>query len=342
MSATLFLSACGSEESTSNGGSTEKVQIIFNSGGGAYQDAESAAWIQPFNAATPTIEVVEDSPTDYAKLKAMVEANAVTLDIETVGNDFGIGQTEQYLEKLDPSVIPFADLQPDKFPTNGYRVPIMVFSTVIAYRQDLLGSETPTTFADFFDLKKFPGRRGCFNQGGGGGLLEMALIADGVAPDQLYPLDLERAFRKIDTIKPSIIWWTKGSQSAQLLVDGEVTMGMSWNGRIATAQDQGAAIDIMWGQHMISADYAVIPKGAPHVAEATKLLQWMTSPEHNADLSKFIPYGPTNTNALTKLGPQRAERLPTSHLDTAVTFDDVWMGDNIEQVNQEWQKYVQQ
>ena len=100
--------------------------------------------------------------------------------------------------------------EPDKLLTTGYRAPIHVYSTVVGYRPDMLDT-APATFADFFDADKFPGKRGAYNWVMGG-LLEMALIADGVALEDLYPLDTDRAYKKIDTIKDDIVWWDTGAQ----------------------------------------------------------------------------------------------------------------------------------
>ena len=102
-----------------------------------------------------------------------------------------------------------------------------------------LGGKAPTSFADFFDTETFPGKRGAYDYVTGG-LPEMALIADGVAPEALYPLDTDRAYKKMDTIKDDIVWWDTGAQSVQLTADGEVAMGMSWNGRLIAAHEEGA------------------------------------------------------------------------------------------------------
>lgn len=335
-----LLVGCGSETATT-GGDGEQVTITFASGGGDYGDAIKDAWLDPFMAANPNIKVIQDDPSDPSKYKAMVEAGNVTWDVVDLGNDFAIGPTVDLCEKLDPAVVPFEQLQPDKLPTTGYRAPDATIGVVVAYRPKNFSGEMPQTFADFFDLKKYPGKRGCFNWVSGG-ILEMALLADGVPAEQLYPLDVDRAFKKLDTIKSSIIWWTTGAQSAQLLVDGEVSMGMSWNGRIGAAQAAGATLEIMWPQFILTADYLSIPKGSKHVKEAQQLIAWITSAENNAELSNFINYGPTNIDAVSKINADVAPEIPTSHADTAIGFDDAWWAENYDSVNQQWQNWVQQ
>jgi len=298
------------------------------------------AWVDPFMAANKNITVVSDEPTDYPKIKAMVEANNVTWDVVDIGNDFGIGEFEKYCEPLDKTLIPFDKLQPDIFPTTGFRVPCISYSVVIGYRSDKLGGKAPTSFADFFDLQSFPGKRGVYNYVSGG-LPEIALLADGVAPEALYPLDMDRAYKKMDTIKDQMVWWDTGAQSAQLLADGEVSMGMSWNGRLSEANDAGATIGIMWDQHILTADYLMIPKGCKSIAAANQLIAWMVSADNNAEISKYINYGPPNIDAVDKVPADVAQELPSSHGEGAVGFDDVWWGENYSKVNPDWQSWVQ-
>lgn len=324
-----------------DGGSDEAVTITFASYGGAYQEAQTKAWLEPFMEANPNITIVQDEPTDYAKVKAMVEAGNVTWDVVDIGNDFAIGPSEEFCEKIDDSIVPMSELQPDKLPTTGYRVPDIVYSVVVGYRTDQFGADKPASFADFFDLEKFPGKRGAYNFASGG-FLEMALLADGVPVDELYPLDLDRAFAKIDTIKDSIVWWDTGAQSAQLLADGEVSMGMSWNGRVSDIMAEGAPVEIMWDQHILTADYLMIPKGTKNLDAAMKLVAWITSAENSAEISNHINYAPPNEKSAANVPADIAARLPSAYLEGAVGFDDMWWGANYDEINTTWLEYVAQ
>ncbi len=335
----LIGAACGGGGGGGGEGGGEQITLTFVSYGGAYQEAQTKAWLEPFMEANPNIKIVQEEPIDYAKLVAMVESGNVTWDVADVGNDFGLASDEQYLEPIDCSIVPCDELQPDLFPTTGYRVPDIIYSVVVAYRTDAFG-QPPTSFADFFDLERFPGKRGCFNWSAGG-LLEMALLADGVPPEELYPLDLDRAFAKLDTIKDQCVWWDTGAQSAQILADGEVTMGMSWNGRIYDIQQEGAPVEIMWDQHIATADYLVIPKGTKNLEAAQQLVAWITSAEHSAELSYHITYAPPNENAVDKVDPSKVNDLPTTYLDTAIGFDDVWWDENFDAVDTRWQEWIQ-
>jgi len=339
------LAACGEDEGDgAEGASGETATLGFCGWGGEFQESMTKAWLDPYVEANPNITIAQDEPTDYSKLKAMVESGNVTWDIVDCGIFFGLGDTEQYCEKLDPAVIPFDELQPDIFPTNGYRVPVMSYSTVLAYRTDIeeWNGQLPTSAADFFDLEKFPGKRSSMTAPEGG-LLEYALIADGVPIDELYPLDLDRAFRKLDTIKDEIIFWETGDQSTQLLADGEVAFGSSWNGRVTNmVKDTGAPVEILWQCHMMTADYFVIPKGSKYVAEAMDLIGYMMSAEHNAELSNYIAYGPSNSEAIANVDPAVAPGLPTSYLEGGFGMDDRYWNDNYDDILARWQDWLQE
>lgn len=309
----------------------EPVTITFVSYGGAYQDAQTKAWVDPYMQSHPWVTIVQEEGTDYAKLQAMVEANDVTWDVVDVGNDFGLDRNADILEPIDCTIVPCDEMLPGLAGT--YRVADIIYGVVFAYRTDLYPEGTePKGWADFFDTAAFPGKRGVYNFVSGG-VLEGALVADGADPKALYPLDVERALAKIDTIWDDIIWWDTGAQSAQLLADGEVVMGMSWNGRIYNIQQEGAPVKIQWNQHIQTSDYLVIPKGTRHLAEAMDLVAYMTSADYNAQPSYYIAYAPTNKNALDKVDPAKREDLPTTYLDVSMAFDDTWWDQNFTTVN---------
>ena len=339
LAASMFVAvACGGDGDTEAGGGD--VTLTFVSYGGAYQQAQTTAWLEPFMAEHPNVTIVQEEPTDYAKLQAMVETGNVTWDVVDVGNDFGLADEEALLEPIDCELVPCDQLRPDLFPTTGNRVPDIVYSVVIGYRTDEFGGAAPTSFADFFDLEKFPGKRGVYNFSSGG-ILEIALLADGVAADELYPLDVDRALAKLDTIKDEIVYWDTGAQSAQLLADGEVALGMSWNGRIYDIQQEDAPVEIMWDQHILTADYLVIPKGSENVETAMELIAWITSEEHAADLSNHITYAPPNEGAVDKIDESKVPDMPTTYADTGIGFDDEWWNANFDDVDQQWQEWVQ-
>jgi putative spermidine/putrescine transport system substrate-binding protein len=335
--------ACGTSDSGSGSGSgsNQPVTLTFLSFGGALLDAEQKAWLEPFQKAHPNIKIVIDQPTDYAKVKAAVQANNVPWDVIDVSEDFGLKAQEPILEKIDCQVVPCSDLQSKLFPTTGYRVATSQWATALAYNTDAYGSgAAPQSWADFFDLKKFPGKRGVYKDPGGG-FLEMALLADGVDAAHLYPLNVDRAFKKWDTIKSQIVWWDTGAQSTQLLRDKEVTMCNCWNGRTWAAQKQGAHIAITWNGNISAGNYSVVPKGTKHRTEAMQLLAYITSPDHNADLAKYISYGPTNIKAISKVDSAIKNDLPSTYKSQGVTIDDFWVDSNRANLEKRFQEWVQ-
>src|SRR5258706_9955008 len=206
-------------------------QITFVSQGGAYQEAQTIAILDPA-AKKLGITINQDSNPDAWPLKkAQVASGAPTWDVVDTPTGWCLRGGEQgIVEKLDFSKIPNAETMPAEY-RSPYSVTYEFYSSVLGYslRKYPAGALAPKTWADFWDVKKFPGRRALRNHPLA--TLEAALMADGVAPDKLYPLDVERAFRKLEEIKPYItVWWTGGAQFAQLLHDGEVDMIMAWNG----------------------------------------------------------------------------------------------------------------
>jgi len=328
-----LLAAC-----TGGPGGGGPVTLTFVSYGGAYQEAQTKGWIEPYMTANPNVKIVQEEPTDYAKLQAMVEANNVTWDVVDVGNDFGLERNQDILEPIDCNVVPCADFPPQFKGT--YRIADIIYGVVMAYRTDQFpdGAE-PKGWADFFDLDGFPGKRGLWKFASGG-VFEFALVADGVDQANLYPLDIDRAFRKLDTIKDSIVWWETGAQSADLLASGEVSMGHSWNGRIYNIQQENAPVKIQWNQAFQTADFLVVPKGSRNVAEAMKFIAYATSPENNAAVSYYIAYAPLNPGAADKVDPEKKADLATTYSDQALFFDDQWWDENYAAVDDRFQEWV--
>jgi putative spermidine/putrescine transport system substrate-binding protein len=292
--------------------------------GGAYQKAQRTGWFEPYAKLTG-VTFVESEDSANATIKSQVESGQVTWDVVDVGNDFGLEGNKDLLEPLDYSLIPQAEVL-DGF-SGPYRVADITYGVVLAYRSDKVGSSIPQGWADFFDLTKFPGKRGIYDYSAGG-VFEIALLADGVAPKDLYPLDIPRALKKLDTIKDSIVWWPGGAKSQEQIGSGEVTMSLMWNGRAWSAKNvDNKPVEIQWNQQILTADYWVVPKGTPNKDEAMKFIAWTICANNNAAPSNSIPYGPTNKNA--KPNPDKAKDLAASNInDTTAYFDDQWVIDN--------------
>jgi putative spermidine/putrescine transport system substrate-binding protein len=283
--------------------------------GGATGAAQKAAWTEPYAKASGNPVQALEYTGDQAKVKAMVEAKKVTWDIvEVEAPDVGRGCQEGLYEKLDWNVIgQKADLLPGSVTPcglGGY-----IWSTVLGYNADTVKG-TPSGWSDFWDVKKYPGKRGMRKEARYN--LEFALMADGVPAVEVYKVlatkaGVDRAFKKMDEIKPYIQWWEAGAQPPQFLVAGDVVMSTVYNGRIDAAQREGRTnLRISWSQSIYEMDYYVIPKGSPNKAAAEKFLAYMVSPDAQAAFSKQIAYGPVNREALKKLDKKTLDALPNS------------------------------
>lgn len=297
--------------------------LTYVSFGGSLQAAEEKAWLEPFAAAHPGVEIVYDF-IDYAKLKAMVESGNVTWDVVTTGNDFGLDNDAALLEPIDCSIVPCDKLQPNRFPTTGYRVPQSTSGLAIGYNTTLMpAGKAPQGWVDFFDTKAFPGKRVMMGDTSSFPL-EQALLGDGVPADQLYPLDIKRALAKLDSLGDDLIVTPSYQGCAEMVASGEAVMGGCWTGRLLAMADAGQPVAMQWNQGIISPGYWAVPKGAPNKDLAMQFIAWAVSGDHNGDLAKFIPYGPANVDALPKVDPALAPKLQSSYLDVSVFPDDIW------------------
>jgi putative spermidine/putrescine transport system substrate-binding protein len=307
----------------------------FASYGGVYQKAQRDGWLTPYTALTG-VKFEESEESANATIKSQVETGQVTWDVVDVGNDFGLSGNKDILEPLDYSLIHKDEILPGF--AGDYRVADITYGVVLAYRSDKYPT-APQGWADFFDLQKFPGKRGMYDYSAGG-IFEVALMADGVAPKDLYQggkgLDLDRAIKKLDTIKDSLVFWPGGAKSMELIESGEVSMSLMWNGRAWSAKHlDNKPIEIQWNQQLLTADYFVVPKGTPHKAEAMNFIAWATCAQNNAAPSNEIPYGPTNKNA--KPQADKVKDLAVSNVnDSTAYFDDEWLVNNAATLDQKY------
>ncbi|MBN8892833.1 MAG: spermidine/putrescine ABC transporter substrate-binding protein [Rhodospirillales bacterium 70-18] len=305
-------------------------QLTVVSFGGAYQEAQSKALFQPAAKALG-ITLKEETYTGIADLRLKVKAGAVTWDVVASGSGSAAhAGAEGILEKLDYKTIDVSTFLPGTW--QDYCVGGDVFSTVLAWNTKTYGAHGPQSWADFWDVKKFPGKRSYRNAVAGS--LEPALMADGVPADKVYatlsaPGGIERAIRKIKELKPHVaVWWTSGAQHAQLMKDGEVDMVNGWNGRFDAVAKDGGNVAYTFNQALLDYDAYAIPKGAPHKDLAMKFLAEISKPQYQAALTGFITYGPTNSKAydLGTIAPAYAAKLPSFPANAAkqLTVDIAW------------------
>jgi len=343
------------------GAATAKDMVVV-SWGGAYTASQQKAYHEPYMANNADINIVnDDSANDaVAKLRAMQEANNVTWDlVDMVASDALLSCDEGLIEEINhdealaaapdgtSASADFGDLI-----VSPCFIPQIVYSTTFGYRTDLVGDTAPTTIADVFDLEKFPGKRSLEKKAINN--LEWALLADGVASDKIYEMlgtdeGVDRAFAKLDTIKDSVVWWEKGAQTPQLLADGEVVMGSTYNGRLfSVIEEEKQPVAMMWDWQVFDLDGWVVPKGAPNKEEVMKYLNFATDTQRLADQAKFISYGPARASSAplvgkhADLGIDMAPHMPTApgNAKNTLLYNYSFWADNVDDLNEKFAAWL--
>jgi putative spermidine/putrescine transport system substrate-binding protein len=192
-------------------------RIVVNASGGAMNNIFRRSYFAAFER-RHGIRVVDTSPVNFGKLRAMVESGNPEWTVTEIGGQDAMRAKElNLLEPLDLSVIDRSEYP--ETAKDSHVLASSAYTTALGYRTDVFPNNShPKGWAEFWDVRRFPGPRSLRNHPADN--LEFALLADGVPMDQLYPIDMDRAFRKLDEIRPHItVWWSTGAQPAQLLTD---------------------------------------------------------------------------------------------------------------------------
>jgi putative spermidine/putrescine transport system substrate-binding protein len=317
-------------------------QITVADYGGAGGRAMRVAFYDPFEQQTGIKVVgVAHDPDPTTQLKVLVETKSFVWDVAMLSltNIAKLATAQAYLEPLLVSAEEGKDLIPNVL--RPLWLGISVYGVVMAYRADKFPKDGPRDWRDFWNVKDFPGRRALFREPDG--LLEQALMADGVAPHDLYPLDIDRAFRSLDRIKPHVnVWWSTGAQITQLLQNGEVDMAGTWAGPAYAAAGAGAPVKLTWKQGSYGVDGLGILKGTPRLDVARQFVRFCLDPKRQATYSTHVTNGPTNTKAYDYLSPERGDLLPTwpQNLKGLELLDAEWWGKNKARISQRFQEWL--
>lgn len=311
------------------GAAAAAEQLTVTSWGGALQDAQRKTFFETFAAASG-IKMQEDQWSgELAKLRAMVDAKAVTWSVVDVDpQTAGQACAQGLAERLDYSKLPDKGALVEGA-TMECAVATSTYASVLAYDPKKL-KEKPAALTDLFDLERFPGKRALHKTASDN--LEAALMADGVEPADVYKVlstreGQDRAFKKLSTIKKDVVWWEAGAQPAQMLATGQVVMAMAWNGRIADANKEGANLAIAWGNQIQGFDMWIIPTGAKDQDAIYKFINHTLDPSVNSKLPEHISYGPTVLAALPMVDKSLLMNLPTAPENSAnklVIDPDFW------------------
>jgi putative spermidine/putrescine transport system substrate-binding protein len=324
----------------------EKNVVTFCGWGGTFQDYLREAHFQPFQKETG-IKVMETTIPSLAKIKTMVDAKNVDIDVVDAGGFVLIVLGKQgYFEEINYDAIGRENTSNlIVSAARKYGVGAYTASECIAFRTDVFPRGAhPKSWAEFWDVKKFPGRRSM--NGGERGIrpnLEFALLADGVPKDKIYPINQDRAWKSLSVIKPHVVkWWTDSGLSSQLLLNKEVDLATAYNGRADSLKMQGQPIDVELNEASNRMNNWSIPKGASHKENAMRLISFMMRPQPQAHLAKLIAYGPTNRLAFKYISSERANDLPSSPENDKKGFwlSDQWWADNADDVTARWSKWI--
>ena len=315
------------------------TDLVVVSWGGAYSSSQQNAYHAPYMKMNAGINIINDDSSNeaVAKLRAMNEVGNMTWDLVDVVAADAIRLCDEGLAMaFDPDelLVPAPDGTPasedfgDLLVSECF-IPQIVYSTTFGYRTDMVKSK-PTSVCDVFDLKKFPGKRSLEKNPINN--VEWALICDGVDPGEVYDMlatdeGVDRALKKLGTIKDQVIWWTKGAQTPQLLADGEVVMGSTYNGRLfSVIEEEKQPIAMLWDWQVFDLDGWIIPKGTKNLDEVKKFVRWATDTQRLADQAKYISYGPARKSSAplvgkhATLGIDMAPHMPTDPKNAKTTL----------------------
>jgi len=343
-------------------------EMTLVSWGGAYQNSQQKAYVEPYlemnEGVTSTWD--ESSAEAVAKLRAMNEAGNITWDVVDVVASDAIRLCDEGLAMEIDADEMLADGDDGSKASDDFGdllvsdcfIPQIVYSTTAGYRADLLpeGAAKPETICAIFDTETYPGKRSLEKRPINN--MEWALLCDGVAKEDVYDVletdeGQSQALAKLDTIKDDVIWWSAGADTPQLLADGEVIMGTTYNGRLfSLIEEQGQPVEMLWDAQVFDLDGWIIPAGLPEdrLARALDFVKFATDTQRLADQSKYISYGPARASSAplvgqhAELGIDMAQHMPTDPENSKNTFlyNYEWWADYRDDLDAKFQAWLAQ
>jgi putative spermidine/putrescine transport system substrate-binding protein len=330
----LLISACG--VGGDSGGGSKDQTLTWASTGGQFQEDEKKALQEPFTAKTGT-RFTNISPAEQAQVRTMVTAGKTIWDLANMSWIYAGAYCGELFEKLD-----HPGLERSRFPegtTGDCFVPTYRYANIFSYNADMFPGEKPSKMVDFFDVKRFPGKRVIFEYPKNG-LMEAALFADGVPADQIYPLDVERALRKLDTIKSSLVFAPSYGAIQQMMVDKQASMVLTVTARTIVSAQSGANLVPVWDFNTTDIGALVIPKGAPNKKLAQEMLVFVTEPEQAAAYAKLTGTAPARPDVdLDSIGYTDQQKKFNAFLPnrgTTLEQDKEWWIKNTDAVVKRW------
>ncbi len=317
-------------------------RIVVNASGGSMSSNLRRFYFSAFER-EHGIRVVDTSPVDFGKLRAMVASgNPEWTVTEIGGQDAARAKELNLLEPIDTSIVDLTG-----FPAIARQSHVYVgatSSTALGYRTDVFPDGThPKGWAEFWDVRRFPGARSMRNHPVDN--LEFALLADGVPMDRLYPIDMDRAFRKLDQIRPHIaVWWTTGAQPAQMLVDREVVLATGWNGRFFELTRRGAPVNTEFTGGSLKTSAWGIPRGTRNAYWGQQLFRTMTNPRLQAAYATELSYAGLNPETIGFVPEDIRPLLPAApaNLEKQFWMDLAWWTEHGARAQERWNRWMLQ
>ena len=307
----------------------DKPLVVVNWGGDAIK-AFGKAWTEGFSKATGIPTKIDGSGPTEGAIRTQLSSGRVSWDVvDAESSVLQILGKEGLVQPIDYNVVSKDKVLPGF--AYEYGIADYMLSYVIAYDSERFGDKAPRTWADFWDVKTFPGKRTLYKWMNG--MLEAALLADGVTPDQLYPLDVQRALKKIEELKPHVLsFWGSGAETQQLLIEGEVSMGAIWNTRAQViTEDSEGRIKWTFDNALLGCSNWGVLKGNPAGTEAAmKFIAYAQDPQTQVELFKMFGNGPANPAAAALIPDDRKHLNCTdpANLPKQVMLSHEWYTDH--------------
>ena len=322
---------------------SRQEQVLVRTSGGVFQAAQEKAIFKPFTEATG-VRVVP-VPLSTGKLREMLETGRIPVDIQFLVETHQIPlERRGYLDRIEYGAMRLTN--PNDIYANLRRPNMtgaMLLTTVMVYDREIFAQGHPSNWAEFWDVRRFPGPRSLPDAKSGFVELEFALLADGVPPERLYPLDIDRALRCLSRLRKNVSgFWETGTEGMQLLERKDAVLGVLWNGRAQSLIDKGVPLAIQWNQAKRHNVFWSILKNAPNRRNAQRFLDFAMQPRVQAELARLSNYGPANREAHRHIAPEIAAKLPDTSERVQASFpeDSAWWADNLGTVTERWNMWM--
>lgn len=337
----VLLAACSSAPGDDDSAQSSETLVVANYGG-VTGDVMKEHLEDPYSAETGVrFSQVAVSSGFTARLQAQADSGNIQWDvIEGLSSiDALVLAEEGVLAELPDDVKQYAMEGAVEGSVVDYGVSLGDTGIVVVANRDAL-DKVPTSVDDFFDVENFPGKRALMDNPVQ--IMGMALLADGVAPEDLFPMDIDRAIAKLEELKPFVdVWTTSGDQQMQTIRSGEADMAIMWNGRAMGLMNEGMNLEVSWDGSLVNPNYMVVVKGGPNEAAGMEFLKWYSqSVQGQAGIARDLAYGTSLLAVADELTAAQQQFLPAANLDRQARIDPQWYIDNTDEIQAKWRAFL--